>query len=158
MSLVCFLFLRGPASSVVSFPRLDRHFFVRARLQESSSMFAYLLCLLGLLYRSRAGYRYDFPGCLHSFSLHLQHSAVLVLSFRANRSIFENICFFSRTCWDVGFCDFSICCCRNECKVLSIRRINCKSGILDPIKFWLIRTGAALPACRGWRSAASSRT
>ena len=35
---------------------------------------------------------------------------------------------------DVGF--FSMLCCQNGCEVLSIRGMNGRSGILDPMKFW----------------------
>ena len=43
--------------------------------------------------------------------------------------------FRTKTCWDVGFVYFSMICFKNGCKVLSIRGMNGKSGILDPIKF-----------------------
>ena len=58
----------------------------------------------------------------------LANAVILVSVF------FENIIFFTKTCWDVGFSFFSMILCQNGCKVLSIRGMDGKSGILDPIK------------------------
>ena len=67
-------------------------------------------------------------GCFKSIDFSI--AVILVFAFFGETSfVFLNIC------WDVEFWDLLMIVCQNGCNVLSIRGMNGKSSILDPITF-----------------------